>query len=572
VKDRSREGCVIRPVIEDQTTARGHKVKESQGRPLANHLHPSSALLDDRAITLAESLQHGMFLIDHEDRIVFVNNRLAAMLRYDADEMIGKLLFPFFDERCGEALQHNLQRRHFGVAEHYDYELVRKDGSHFTARTASTAITDAVGAYQGTLATVIDVSDLTRAGKALVVSEQRYRNLFEHSPVPLLEINVADAKAYIQGLMEGGVHDLRTYFEQHPEALVNCAARMKILEVSASALDLLAFESMEDLLQEWTKIILAESGGFLQDSVAAFADGKTVYERETVIRTLAGEVKHLIFSTSLPPADDPTVARLVVSVVDVTEQRRLEERLRHTEQVAAVGEAALMIGHDLRNPLQVITNEVYIATGTSSALPARLIDDARRNEMLQACETIRRQVVYMNRMVSNLQDSARVFHPRRVKVDVLKLLSDTLSTVLLPRGVIVNVSVSEGASTLNGDPGMLQRLLTNLAVNALQAMPTGGRLAITARTSDGAIELGVHDTGPGIKGDSDRIFQPFHTTKARGVGLGLAVCKRIAEAHGGRIDVASTAGRGARFIVRLPITDVDHMKEEEYIQWDSRLS
>lgn len=83
------------------------------------------------------------------------------------------------------------------------------------------------------------------------------------------------------------------------------------------------------------------------------------------------------------------------------------------------------------------------------------------------------------------------------------------------------VKESEGASALDGDADMLQRLLASLTINALRAMPTGGRLTKTARASNGAVELGVQDTGPGIKGDSDTIFEPFRTTKAQGVGLGL---------------------------------------------------
>ena len=95
------------------------------------------------------------------------------------------------------------------------------------------------------------------------------------------------------------------------------------------------------------------------------------------------------------------------------------------------------------------------------------------------------------------------------------------------------VKESEGASALDGDADMLQRLLASLtinALNALQAMPPGGRLTKTARASNGAVELGVQDSGPGIKGDSDTIFEPFRTTKVQEVGLSLTVCKRIAEA------------------------------------------
>jgi len=116
-------------VMEDQATARDRKVKESEERysPLTNRPHSSTSLLDERASKLVESLHEGVWLVNREARTVFVHHCLAAMLRYDVDEVIGQSLFPFCDERGAETLRHNLQRRQLGIAEQYDYELVRND-------------------------------------------------------------------------------------------------------------------------------------------------------------------------------------------------------------------------------------------------------------------------------------------------------------------------------------------------------------------------------------------------------------------------------------------------------------
>jgi|GEM_PF-6718775 len=549
----------------DQKIAENLKAKQTEQKPRPNHKHPNTALLDDSARTLAETLHEGVWLSDPEDRIVFVNRRLADMLGYEPKEMIGRPLLPFFHERCTKTLQRNLLRRHLGIAEEHDYMLVRKDGTKFIARVAAQPISDGAGAHLGTLVAVIDVTDLRKAGQALAASERRYRNLFEHSPVALLEIDVSEAEAYIKGLTDHGVHDVRTYFDKHPEALVKSAALVNVLEVNESALKLLSFERKQDLLQQWVKIILAEDRELIQDSVEAFADGATVFERETEARTPAGEVKHLIFSTSR----EPVSARVVVAVTDVSERRRLEEQLLHAERAAAVGEAALMIGHDLRNPLQAITNELYLATHAVSALPKHDVHDAGRSEMLDACDRIRKQLSYANMTVADLQDSARDLQPHHVKIDVAKLISDTLATIFVPGNVVVEASISESPPSVCGDRGMLQRLLTNLTINALQAMPTGGRLTVTARASDGTLELSVQDTGPGIDGEPETVFEPFHTTRARGIGLGLAVCKRFAEAHGGRIEAANAAGSGARFTVWLPIIG-EHVREEECTWHDRR--
>lgn len=259
---------------------------------------------------------------------------------------------------------------------------------------------------------------------------------------------------------------------------------------------------------------------------------------------------------------DP-VAGIVVSMRDITARKAaeeglvaanqaLQESLRETEAVqaqlvlqerlAAIGELAATVGHELRNPLAVITNALYLLRRAlaGGGDPARHLDTAER------------EVAAASAIVSDLLDYARARQPVMAPIDVADLAAEVLSTVPVSPGV--SVVVEGGATVVAADRDMLRQVLVNLVSNGLEAMPDGGTLSVsTAPTPDGGAQVAVADTGAGIDPDVlPRIYEPFFSGKARGVGLGLAVTQRIVSAHGGDITVASTPGEGTTFTVVLP--------------------
>jgi signal transduction histidine kinase len=227
-------------------------------------------------------------------------------------------------------------------------------------------------------------------------------------------------------------------------------------------------------------------------------------------------------------------------------------RLRKSERLATIGETTAMVGHDLRNPLQVVTNNVYLLSKVLAES-----DDSRvaaeSQQLVKKLQAIDSQVQYMNNVVSDLQDYSRDLKPTRVETSVRGLLDDSLSTIAFPPDVEARISVEDEASKVIVDPIMMKRVLVNLVSNAVQAMPMGGRLSLRVTRGNDITQIHVEDTGKGMTQDvATKIFQPLFTTKAKGTGLGLAVCKRLIEAHGGDITVESQAGKGSIFTIRLP--------------------
>jgi len=225
-------------------------------------------------------------------------------------------------------------------------------------------------------------------------------------------------------------------------------------------------------------------------------------------------------------------------------------QLQESHRMAAIGETAAMVGHDLRNPLQAAVNTLYLAKETLGSMK---LDEKDRSSLDEYNARLSKYLAYMNRIVSDMQDFARPLTPDYAWVDLRRLLSDSLNTITVPKGVDVSMDVAESFPLVRVDPLLTQRLSTNLANNAVQAMPDGGSLRISADLSGGSLTLKFSDTGVGIPDENlNKLFHPLFTTKSKGSGLGLSICKKIAEAQGGTIAVESKVGTGTTFIVTIP--------------------
>ena len=234
-----------------------------------------------------------------------------------------------------------------------------------------------------------------------------------------------------------------------------------------------------------------------------------------------------------------------------SELREAQKRLLYAERMAAIGETAAMVGHDLRNPLQVILNALYLADIKLESLP---VPPDQKEPLAKTCETVREQAAYMNKIVSDLQDYARPLSPELTETDLRELIDNVLSVTTVPQNIKTSVIIDKKFPRVYVDPVLMRRVLSNLVTNALQAMPNGGELTISAHNDENFAFITVSDTGVGIpKENLSKLFTPLFTTKAKGQGFGLAVCKRLVEAHGGQITVESESGKGSTFTIKIPL-------------------
>ena len=218
---------------------------------------------------------------------------------------------------------------------------------------------------------------------------------------------------------------------------------------------------------------------------------------------------------------------------------------RTAERLATIGQFAAGIGHELRNPLGVVESSAYLI---GQRLKVLEIDDASVNRHMEKITTeVRRSA----RTISDLLELARSKPPQRRPVDVASFVAQAVPAAHLPVAVQVNVEVPAGL-TVDADADQLARIVTNLLINASQAMGGTGRIWIDASRSGAVTYLRVSDDGPGVPAHlREQVFEALFTTKAKGSGLGLALCRRIAEAHGGTVTLDSSE-RGAVFRISIP--------------------
>jgi PAS domain S-box-containing protein len=236
-----------------------------------------------------------------------------------------------------------------------------------------------------------------------------------------------------------------------------------------------------------------------------------------------------------------------VHLEQLVEERTMQ--LKNSERLAAVGATAGMVGHDIRNPLQAITSDVYLAKTDLASMP----EGEEKEGMNESLESIEKNVEYINKIVQDLQDYAKPIKLSMQETDFEELVEEVLFGV--PESVDVSSQVNEEAKKLIADPAMLKRILSNLINNAVQAMPEGGKLDLQAHqdSTNGDIVVTLQDTGVGIPEEiKPKLFTPLFTTKSKGQGFGLAVVKRLTEALGGTITFESEIGKGTKFIMRLP--------------------
>jgi len=286
---------------------------------------------------------------------------------------------------------------------------------------------------------------------------------------------------------------------------------------------------------------------------------------EITLQTNNGDKIPVMMSINQPELKSTSSNNTFLIIIDLRERmaaevekytRNLEnmveertKRLRESERLAAIGQTAGMVGHDIRNPLQAIISELYLAKAELLEMP----ESDRKNSTLDSLKNIENDIGYINKIILDLQDFTRTITIVATKIDLQAVCEDVLIKSEIPENIVAICKIERGAKTITTDPDALKRVLGNLVSNAVQAMPEGGELTIRGYIEANSVAVSVRDTGVGIPEEiKDKLFTPLFTTKSKGQGFGLAVVKRITEALGGTISFESEVGKGTKFIVRLP--------------------
>jgi signal transduction histidine kinase len=259
-----------------------------------------------------------------------------------------------------------------------------------------------------------------------------------------------------------------------------------------------------------------------------------------VARSWPGDAKELLLvRESLNKLLD-----LDLAIIEDAYQTEFQRRQAVAERLATIGKVAGGIAHELRNPLNVVKTSVYYLVNAKNAPPEKIKTHLER---------IERQVGVADRVITALNDFARLPVPELQPVNIEAVLKDILEVTTLPRSITVEWSLGSPPPQVLGDLAQLHIVFSNLIRNARDAMTNGGVLSLMGEIDGNECGITIRDTGTGIEPDNlSRVFEPLYSTKAKGIGLGLSIAHEILGRHNGTLSVKSEPGVGSSFTVRLP--------------------
>jgi len=476
---------------------------------------------EQRWSTTLASIGDAVIATDLSGKIVFMNavaEELTGWTLNEASLKLVKEVFNIVNEQTRFEVENPVSKvlaegMIVGLANHT--VLIRKNKTEVAIDDSGAPIKDKDGKTTGVVLIFRDITERKKAEEALKESEQIYHTVFDNSQdgFQLIELMYDE---------NGKPYD-------HKFLKVNKAYE-KIIGVRA-----------EDILDKTARYISPNDEPHWFD----------VPDR--VLRT--GKSEHVeLYNKDINKTLDCYYFLYSKNVVgtlfrDITERKLLEKQLHDQERLAAIGATAGMVGHDIRNPLQAITGDVYLLREEIKGMPER----EEKSSAEESLEGIEKNIDYINKIVADLQDFARPLNPRIEEIDLKRLIDDLLAKNGLPENVKVTVKVEAATEKVMADSTFINRIMVNLVNNAVQAMPNGGKLVIKVYKEANDVVIDVTDTGTGVsEALKNKLFTPMFTTKARGQGFGLPVVKRMTEALGGTVSFESEVGKGTTFTIHLP--------------------
>ncbi len=236
---------------------------------------------------------------------------------------------------------------------------------------------------------------------------------------------------------------------------------------------------------------------------------------------------------------------------DITREREEEKRWAESERLNAVKLLAASVAHEIGNPLNALNIHLQLLDRAISRLP-----ENAREDLGDLIRVARGEVARLDMILTQFLRAIRPSKPQFAAISIEKILAESLALMkheIQNRKIEVQLDIREAIPRVRADPGQMKQAFFNVLKNALQAMPDGGSLDITLRSTDDSVTIAFRDTGGGIRPeDLGRVFEPYYSTKPHGSGLGLMIVQRIIQDHGGQIEIETKPGEGTRLTLWIP--------------------
>ena len=435
----------------------------------------------------------------------------------------------------------------------------------------------------GAIVLLEDLTEYKRTEDIIKEQAAQSRSLFEDSPTALWEEDFSEIRKRLNELSASGIKDFRKYFVEHPEAVMQYLKDIKVVNVNQAALEMSGATSKQEVFNNLPTILQSESFEAFREEIVALAEGALRFETESDQRNLRGEVIHTAWRLHVAPGYEKTWGKVFVSVIDISERKKMEERLRQAKEVAELGTRAKSqflanMSHEIRTPLNAIIGMVNL-----------LRDTRLSTEQVDFVETIRTSGDSLLTVINDILDFSKI-EAGRMEMEnepfsIRTCVEESLDIVASkaqhkPIDLIYNID-DDVPGTILGDVVRLRQVLVNLLTNAVK-FTEEGEVFVSVDSKDISkykheIHFAVQDTGIGIPADRmDRLFKTFSqvdsstTRKYGGTGLGLAISGRLVEMMGGKTWVESEVGKGSTFHFTVEAT-VAHVRPSSRPSIDARI-
>ncbi len=499
------------------------------------------ASLAHASAVLEGALGHGvpvwLAFVDKDERYRLINRQAANWLGMKAEAVVGRTV----REILGEAQYEDVREL---MASALRGQVVAREGlSHFGGKPRWVSgfyvpHRDETGAVTGFVALLSDVSDRKQTEDQLKESEERLRMVADNVPGMLTR---ADAQRRF------------TFINREAERWLGLPEEEVIGRHVWEVIGESSYQSFKPYID---RVLSGEQVSF-----------------ETERNYIHGESRWTAGTLTPDYDSEGRVRGYYAMLLDVSARRRAQESARRAQQqlieqqrneqesvereltrvrdqlisktrLAAVGEVAASVAHDLRNPLGAIRNAKFYL---SRKLPQ---SEGKWREYLEVME---REIVTADRIIHDLMDMTRARDPEFSEVELEKATREAFSRLDDRGGVNLEIRLERDPFLIFADPDQIARVIYNLLLNAVQAMNGDGRIVVSADSDADFDSIRISDTGPGVAADlRGRLFEPLITDKAKGTGLGLAICRQIVERHGGRITLEQSHDGGSEFLIKLP--------------------
>jgi PAS domain S-box-containing protein len=478
--------------------------------------------------SLAENLSEAVISTDLDYRIRTWNKAAEEIYGFKEGEVIGRVTTDVLKSVIPDD---SVKQAAIRLIENGSWRgeavQIRKDGSPVNVLSSVSLIRDKEGKPVAIVAVNRDITRRKRNEEALV----KQAAIIDLSP---------------DGIIVRKTDGTITFWSQGAEVLYGWTKDEAIGQNTHKLLKTKFPEPFESIIEK-----VKVSGRWSGELVHATKDGKEIVVQSWWMGRLDGnsEMVEILESN----VDVTHLKQMQYKLEDYASnlERLVEERtnqLRDSERLATIGATAGMVGHDIRNPLQAITGDLYLAKADLASIP----ESEEKQTIQESLTEIEKNIDYINKIVADLQDFARPLKPNVEETDLKLIIDQLLAKNGLPKNVKIRVRVESAARKFVADSTYINRIMYNLVNNAVQAMPKGGELTIHSFKEAKDVVITVKDTGVGIPDTvKNKLFTPMFTTKSKGQGFGLAVIKRMTESLGGTVTFDSQEGKGTTFTIRL---------------------